>query len=81
MMPTPGATVPEPTSRLLKKRRLLAVPTPQKNSPTNRASHIYIVHIANLHCGRYMRWLISLIRILNKGFLRFRCIGLEGAGG
>jgi hypothetical protein len=49
--------------------------------PDELGGHTYVVHIATLHCGRYMRWLIFVDTHLYKGFMRFRCIGLEGAGG
>lgn len=59
-----GGTVLAPTSRLRKAggKSLFFL------KPDRPGGHTYFVHIATLHCGRYMRWLIFVDTHLYKGF-------------
>jgi hypothetical protein len=46
----------------------MTVPISFPKCPNESGGHTYVVHIANLRCGRYMRWLIVVDTHLYKGF-------------
>lgn len=62
-MLTPAGTAPTLTSRLRKAVRLYLSYTLDDSG-----THIYVVHIGNLHCGRYVRRLIFVETHLIQGF-------------
>lgn len=49
-------------------------------TPISLGTHTY-VHIATLHCGGFLRWLIFVDTHLYKGFCGFGASGWKGAGG
>lgn len=63
-------TVRVSTSRLRKAGELYVF-----LKPDEPGGHTYVVHIATLHCGRYMRWLIFVDTHLYKGFCGYGASG------
>lgn len=57
----------------------LVIPT---SRPTHElGAHTYVVHIATLHCGGFLRWLIFVDTHLYKGFCGFGASGWKEQAG